>query len=103
MNAEVIKRNYFNAVDLIEQTIKKEIKKFGDDGLYLHIEDDTFKVIEEVNPNEFRIIQRVRVHNDELEVVLVGDDEWTSIMGITDWVYFLDEVMFALDSEEKEV
>ena len=99
MDIEKIKNNYFYAVDLIEERIKEELEAYGDEGIELnsHPEEDCFSVTEEIEPNEFKVITKVRVHYDELQVIVEGENEWSSIMGITDWVFFLDEVINTID------
>ena len=101
MDITKIKQNYYFAVDFIEEKIKEELNRFGVDGIELNYRPNEcgFCVTEEIKPNDFRIVRKVRVHYDELQVMLDGDTEWTEIMGITDWVFFLEEVMCAIDAE----
>lgn len=101
MDISKIKQNYFFAVDFIEEKIKEEIDEFGDDGLELihHTEKECYSVTEEIEPNVFKVVRKVRVHYDELQVIVEGETEWSNIMSITDWVFFLDEVMCAIDAE----
>lgn len=101
MDISKIKKNYYFAVDFIEEKIKEELEEFGDDGLELNYrtEEEGYSVTEEVEPNDFRIVRKVRVHYDELQVMVEGEDEWSEIRGITDWVFFLEEVMRAIDAE----
>lgn len=101
MDISKIKQNYYYAVDFIEEKIKEELDEFGDDGLELNYrtEEEGYSVTEEIEPNEFRIVRKVRVHYDELQVIVEGETEWSNIMGITDWVFFLEEVMSAIDDE----
>jgi hypothetical protein len=99
MDISKIKQNYFFAVDFIEEKIKEELEEFGDDGLELRTEEDGFSVTEEIEPNEFKVVRKVRVHYDELQVIVEGETEWSNIMSITDWVFFLEEVMCAIDAE----
>lgn len=101
MNISKIKQNYYFAVDFIEEKIKEELEKFGENGLELNYrtEEEGYSVTEEIEPNEFKIVRKVRVYYDELQVILEGETEWSDIMGITDWVFFLEEVMCAIDAE----
>jgi hypothetical protein len=101
MDISKIKRNYYYAVDFIEEKIKEKLDEFEDNGIELpaHDADGEYSVTEEIKPNEFVVIRKVRVHYDELQVMVEGETEWSGIMGITDWVYFLDEVMRAIDDE----
>lgn len=101
MDISKIKKNYYFAVDFIEEKIKEELEEFGDDGLELNYrtEEEGYSVTEEIEPNEFVVIRKVRVHYDELQVMVEGETEWSNVMGITDWVYFLEEVMRAIDDE----
>ena len=101
MDITKIKQNYYYAVDFIEEKIKEELDEFGDNGLELNYrtEEEGYSVTEEIEPNVFKVVQKVRVHYDELEVIVEGETEWSSIMGITDWVFFLEEVMCAIDAE----
>ena len=101
MDISKIKQNYYYAVDFIEEKIKEEVKEFGEDGLELNYRPTEcgFCVMEEIEPNEFKIVQKVRVYYDELQVMVEGETEWSNVMGITDWVYFLEEVMRAIDDE----
>jgi hypothetical protein len=101
MDISKIKQNYFYAVDFIEEKIKEELDEFEDNGIELpaHDVDGGYSVTEEIEPNEFVVIRKVRVHYDELQVMVEGETEWSNVMGITDWVYFLEEVMRAIDDE----
>ncbi len=101
MDISKIKQNYFYAVDFIEEKIKEEVKEFGEDGLELNYRpiECGYCVMEEIEPNEFKIVQKVRVDYDELQVIVEGETEWSNIMSITDWPFFLDEVMRAIDAE----
>lgn len=101
MDISKIKQNYFYAVDFIEEKIKEELDEFNDNGIELpaHVVDGGYSVTEEIGPNEFVVIRKVRVHYDELQVMVDGETEWSNVMGITDWVYFLEEVMRAIDDE----
>lgn len=101
MDISKIKRNYYYAVDFIEEKIKEKLDEFGDDGLELNYQPKEcgYSVTEEIEPNVFKVVQKVRVHYDELQVIVEDETEWSDIMGITDWVFFLDEVMCAIDAE----
>ena len=101
MDISKIKQNYYFAVDFIEEKIKEELDEFGDDGLELNYRPTEcgYSVTEEIEPNVFKVVQKVRVHYDELEVIVEGETEWSNIIGITDWVFFLEEVMCAIDAE----
>ena len=101
MDISKIKQNYFFAVDFIKEKIKEELDEFGDDGLELNYRPNEcgYSVTEEVEFNVFKIVRKVRVHYDELQVIVEGDTEWSDITGITDWAFFLDEVMRAIDAE----
>jgi hypothetical protein len=101
MDITKIKQNYYYAVDFIEEKIKEELDEFGDNGLELNYrtEEEGYSVTEEIEPNVFKVVRKVRVHYDELQVIVEGETEWSDIMGITDWVFFLDEVMCAIDAE----
>lgn len=99
VDIETIKQNYFIAVDFVENEIKEMVEEYGDKGLELntHPEEDCYSVTEEIEPNVFKVVKKVRTHYDELEVMLEGEDEWTAIMGITDWIFFLEEVANSID------
>lgn len=101
MDISVIKENYYLAVDFIERKIKEVLVEFGDDGLELPAHDvySGYSVTEEIEPNEFVVVRKVRIYYDELQVMVEGETEWSEIMGITDWVFFLDKVMDAIDAE----
>jgi hypothetical protein len=101
MDITKIKQNYYYAVDFIEEKIKEELDEFGDNGLELNYrtEEEGYSVTEEIEPNVFKVVRKVRVHYDELQVIVEGETEWSDIMGITDWVFFLEEVMCAIDAE----
>ena len=101
MDINKIKQNYYFAVDLIEETIKKEIDEFGDDGLELNYRPKKvgYSVTAEIEPNDFRIVRKVRVYHDNLQIMFEGGTEWKEIMGMVDWVYFLEEVTEAINAE----
>lgn len=101
MDFSSIKQNYFYAVEFIEDKIKEELVEFGDDGLELisHTEKEGYSVMEEIEPKVFKVVRKVRIHYDELQVIVEGETEWSDIMGITDWGFFLDEVMCAIDAK----
>lgn len=98
MDIERIKENYHNAVDKVEQEIKEVLEQFGADGIDLptHDVDEWYSVVEELEPNHFVKVKKVRVVDDELQIMVEGEKEWSEILHITDWLYFLDEVMTAI-------
>lgn len=101
MDINKIKQNYYFAVDLIEETIKKEIDEFGDDGLELNYrpKEVGYSVIAEIEPNNFKIVRKVRVYRDNLQIMFEDGTEWKEITGMIDWVFFLEEVIEAIDAE----
>lgn len=101
MDIERIKENYHNAVDKVEQEIKQVLGQFGADGIDLptHDVDEWYSVVEELEPNIFVKVKKVRVIDDELQIMVEGEKEWSEILHITDWLYFLDEVMTAIYGE----
>lgn len=103
-NLETLKNNYFNAVYDIMTAIKEMLSPYGENGLELnsHIPLDLFKVTMEMNPNEFVEVRKVRVYNNELQVICEDYPQWGDVLSITDWTFFLDEVDSAIFAEENK-
>ena len=103
-NLKTLKNNYSNAVNDIMTAIKEMLIPYGENGLELniHIPLDLFKVTMEVTPNEFVEVRKVRVYNNEIQVICENYPQWGFAFNITDWVFFLDEINSAIFAEENK-
>lgn len=99
--AKYVRMNYHNAVSMVEECIKDLVKGFGKKGFELNVHNEgvDYAVISEINPNEFRVVERVRCFNDKLEMQLENEEKWREL-AFVDRGYLLDEVLHSLEMED---
>jgi hypothetical protein len=80
-------------------TIKTLISSYGEKGVELadHSLDATFSVTCETNPYNFKVVRKLRVYNDVLQMKCVNSGDWELCRSITDWQFLLEEVANALE------
>lgn len=95
-----VRQTINNAEKAVEECIKVLLVPFGDIGLDLNYHtSDCYSVVSEYRPNEFHIVEWVRVTNDgRLEMLLENDSEWKPLCYV-DWAFLLDEVERAIECE----
>ena len=101
MNAiKIVRKNLANAHRLVENCIEELLSPYGEEGVTLNTHtDDSYAVISEICPNDFRIVESVRFYKGNLEMQFLGEKEWR-ILCFVDIGFLLDEICYALDIED---
>lgn len=100
-----IRKSIINTNNLIEECIVNLLNQYGydgADGLELPCHNDyTYSVVSEIEPMEFKVVNRIRIgNNDKLEMQFICDDKWTRLR-MVDMPFLLDEVEHALELDER--
>ena len=100
MNAiKIVRQNLSNAYKLVEICIEELLAPYGENGVTLNTHcDDSYAVVSEIEPNNFKIVESVRFVKDYLEMQFLGETKWR-VLCFVDMGFLLDEICYALDLE----
>ena len=96
---KIVRQDLANAHRLVESCIEDILAPYGKDGVTLNTHcDDSYAVVSEITPNEFKIVENVRFCGEHIEMQFLGENEWR-VLCFVDMGFLLDEICFALDLE----
>jgi hypothetical protein len=92
----LVKKNLANAYELVESCIEEILAPYGAEGVTLDTRyDDSYVVLSEITPNNFKVVESVRFVKGYLEMRLSGEKDWVSLTFV-DMGFLLDELCFTL-------
>jgi hypothetical protein len=96
---KIVRKNLANAYGLVESCIEDILAPYGAEGVTLNTHcDDSYAVVSEITPNNFKVVESVRFVKDNLEMQFLGEKEWRTLCFV-DMAFLLDEICYALDME----
>jgi ribose/xylose/arabinose/galactoside ABC-type transport system permease subunit len=77
---KIVRKNLANAYGLVESCIEDILAPYGAEGVTLNTHcDDSYAVVSEITPNNFKVVESVRFVKDNLEMQFLGEKEWRTL------------------------
>lgn len=87
-----------DADNQLQKAMKELLVPYGENGVELNYHSEgCYRPMCEINPNQFSVINRLRYHNNILQMQIDDDSEWINLTMVCDPHFLWNELVEALD------